>query len=183
MLEFLRKYQRYFFAVITVVIIISFSFFGTYGTLEPDMSHQQTAFTTVDGSAVKRQELDELAAFIGTDMQDKLILGGMWGPNFLNDGVIRKDFFESGMGYILATNYSDELIKDLKSRTEKEKRFKLYSHPDGGFINVESAWQYFSPQMKQNYELLRFTQNPGDAEAIAARISLFCKKSSFRLLY
>lgn len=179
MLDFLRRHQRYFFAVISVVIIISFSFFGTYGALDTDVSHEQTVFTTVDGTNVKRLELDELATFISTDMQDKLILGGIWGPNFLNDGVIRKDFLESGMGFILAMNYPDELLKDLKSRAEKEKRYKLYSNPQAGFINVESAWQYFSPDMKKHYESLRLAQNPIDAEALAGRISLFLQEKQF----
>lgn len=179
MLNFLRKHQRYFFAVITIVIIISFSFFGTYGTLETDFSPEQTVFTTINGTNVKRHELEDLALFIGTDMQDKLILGGSWGPNFLNDGVIRKDFLESGIGLILAQNYSNELLQDLKSRTEKERRFKLYSNPQAGFINVESAWKYFAPDMKNNYDQLILTMNPIDAEALASRISLFLQEKQF----
>lgn len=179
MLQFFRKYQKYFFAVITVVIIISFSFFGTYSTLNTEYPHEQTVFTTVDGTDVKRHELDEFSVFISTDMQDKLILGGIWGPNFLNDGVIRKDFLETGMGYILAMNYPDQLLTDLKPRVEKEKRFTLYSNPQAGFINVESSWAYFSPDMKYNYDLLRSIDNPVDAEALAGRISLFLQEKQF----
>lgn len=82
MLEFLRKHQRYFFFVITVVIIISFSFFGTYSTVNTEYPHEQMVVKTVDGTNVSRQELDEMATFISTDSQDKLILGGIWGPNF-----------------------------------------------------------------------------------------------------
>ncbi len=179
MLEFLRKYQRYFFVVITIVIIISFSFFGTYSSLNTEYPHEQTVFTAVDGSQVKRQELDELAVFINTDLNDKLILGGVWGPNFLNDGVLRKDFLESGLGLILAMNYRDELLRDLKPRSEKEKHFTLYSNPQANFINVETAWAYFAPDMKYNYELLRSIDNPVDAEALAARISLFLEEKQF----
>lgn len=179
MLEFLRKHQRYFFVVITVVIIISFSFFGTYSTLNTEYPHEQTVFTAINGTDVKRQELDELSVFISTDSQDKLILGGIWGPNFLNDGVIRKDFLETGMGFILAMNYPDELLKDLRGRSEKEKRFTLYSNPQAGFINVESAWTYFAPDMKYNYDLLRMADNPVDAEALAGRISLFLQEKQF----
>lgn len=179
MLEFLRRHQRYFFVVITIMIIISFSFFGTYSTLNTEYPHEQTVFTTADGTNVKRHELDELTVFISTDMQDKLILGGIWGPNFFNDGVIRKDFLENGIGYILAMNYSNELLKDLKPRLEKEKRSTLYSNPQAGFINVESAWAYFMPDMKYNYDLLRLGDNPVDAEALAARIALFLQEKQF----
>lgn len=179
MLEFLRKHQRYFFFVITVVIIISFSFFGTYSTVNTEYPHEQMVVKTVDGTNVSRQELDEMATFISTDSQDKLILGGIWGPNFLNDGVVRKDFFETGMGIILAMNYPEDLLKDLRSRSEKEKRFSLYSNPQAGFINVESAWTYFMPDMKYNYDALKNMVNPVDAEALAARISLFLQEKQF----
>ncbi|WP_044881252.1 hypothetical protein [Neochlamydia sp. EPS4] len=179
MLEFLRKHQRYFFIVITVMIVISFSFFGTFNTLNTEYPHEQTVFTAVDGTAVKRLELDELSNFISTDRQDKLLLGGVWGPNFLNDGVIYKDFLESGMGLVLASHYSAELAKDLRARSEKEKRSSLYSHPQAGFINVESAWSYFAPQMKANYNLLQATTNPVEMEALQARISLFLQEKQF----
>lgn len=179
MLEFLRKYQRYFFVVISIVIIISFSFFGTYSSLETEYPHEQVVFTAADGSKIKRQEVDELAIFLSTDMQDKLILGGIWGPNFLNDGVVRKDFLETGMGFILAMNYAEELLKDLKSRTEKERHYSLYSNPKAGFINAESAWAYFAPDMKYNYDLLKTAENPMNAEVLAARISLFLQEKQF----
>lgn len=179
MLEFLRKYQRYFFGVITVVIIISFSFFGTYSTLNNEYPHEQLVFTTIGGVDVKRQELDDLTVFISTDMQDKLILGGMWGPNFLNNGVISADFLSTGMGFLLAMNYPDELLKDLQPRSEKEKRFALYRHPQADFINVQSAWDYFVPDMQYNYELLRNTRSPIDAEALAGRIALFLQEKQF----
>lgn len=179
MLEFLRKHQRYFFFVITIVIIISFSFFGTYSTLSQNYPHEQTVFTAVNGTDVKRQELDDMTMFISTDAHDKLVLGGIWGPNFLNDGVIRKDFLETGMGFILGLNYPEELLKDLRPRAEKEKRFSLYSNPQAAFINVESAWNYFSPDMKFNFDFLRQVGNPIDAEALAARISLFLQEKQF----
>jgi hypothetical protein len=56
MLEFFRKYQRYFFILITIVIVISFSFFGTYSTLSNGSFREQIAFTTVDGTDITRHE-------------------------------------------------------------------------------------------------------------------------------
>ena len=63
MLDFFRRHQRYFFAVITVVIVISFSFFGTYSTLSNSSFREQIAFTNVDGTDVTRHELDEDGPF------------------------------------------------------------------------------------------------------------------------
>lgn len=176
MLEFIRKYQRYFYLVITCVIIVSFSFFGTYSTLGGDNYREQIAFTAVDGTPVTRGELEQLVMFIGTDSDDKLLLGGMWGPNFLNDGVVRKDILGTGMAQQLIAQYPDEVSQDFDKRLEKEKRFKPYAHPQARFIGVETAWTYLAPQLKQQYNILR-SQSSGIApEAVDARVRLYLEE-------
>lgn len=173
MLEFFRKYQTYFFGVITVVIVISFSFFGTYNMLPANSIHEQVAFTAVDGTEITRHELDEVVAFLSTDSDDKLLFGGIWGPNFLNDGVIRKDILETGIGNILAASYPTLIEQDLAPRLEKEKRYTLYSHPDAKFVGVEGAWSHVAPEMKGNFDALRRSNDPTSEKAFAARTSLF----------
>ncbi|MCE5316360.1 MAG: SurA N-terminal domain-containing protein [Parachlamydia sp.] len=176
MLEFIRKYQRYFYLVITCVIIVSFSFFGTYSTLGGDNYREQIAFTAVDGKPVTRGELEQLVTFIGTDSDDKLLLGGMWGPNFLNDGVIRKDILGTGMAQQLIAQYPNEVSQDFDKRLEKEKRYKPYVHPQARFIGVETAWTYLAPQLKQQYNILR-SQGSGIApEAVDARVRLYLEE-------
>jgi hypothetical protein len=106
MLSFFRKYQRFFFLVITVVIVISFSLFGTYNTLLKETSyHEQNAFTAIDGKKVSRTELDQMAIFLATDTHDKAVFSGAWGPNFLNDGVIVKNFLQTGLGTMLTYSH------------------------------------------------------------------------------
>lgn len=173
MLEFFRKYQRYFFLVVTVVIIISFSFFGTYSTLSEGNYHEQVAFTAIDGSEIKRSELDHLALFIGTDLEDKLLFGGQWGPNFLNDGVVKKDFFQTGLAALLAAQYSGEINQDLQSRLEKEKRYVPYIHPQAHFLSAEGAWSYFAPSISKNLELLRSSSSGTSSDALNAKIQLY----------
>lgn len=179
MLNFFRKYQTYFFAVITVVIIISFSFFGTYNTLPANTIHEQIAFTAIDGTQIKRHELDEFAAFLGTDNDDKRLFGGMWGPNFLNDGVIKNDFLETGLAEILVNAYPGLIDADLQTRSEKEKRYILYKHPYAKFLTVENAWAYFAPEMKTNFDSLRAADKATSPEAINARINLFLEEKRF----
>lgn len=177
MLEFFRKYQRYFFLVIAVVIIISFSFFGTYSTYNVDRMREGVAFTAVDGTPIKRSELDDVVAFIATDSQDKLQFGGMWGPNFFNDGVIKKDFFETGLAQILASQYRTELEPDFISRFEKEKRYVPYTHPQAKFISVENSWSLFAPGLKADFEALRLSKDPLDPAAFEARVNLYLGQS------
>lgn len=179
MLAFFRKYQTYFFAVITVVIIISFSFFGTYSTLSSNTTQEPTAFKAIDGTEVPRSELDELVLFIGTDNEEKRLFGGIWGPNFLNDGVIRNDFLGSGLAEILVSAYPEMVERDLQPRLEKEKHFTLYTHPQAKFLSLEGAWSYFSPEMKQHWEGLRSAEKSTSDDAFAARVALFLAEKKF----
>lgn len=173
MLELLRKYQRYLYLVITVVIIVSFSFFGTYSTLGSGTHREQVAFTAVDGTKVSRGELEQLALFIGTDGQDKLVLGGLWGPNFLNDGVVRKDFLQTGLAQELFAQYGSEIGPDLDKRLEKEKHFTLYTHPQVPIVGVETAWSFFAPDMKAKYEALKAQKQGASPKAFEARVQLY----------
>lgn len=173
MLDFFRRYQRYFFLVITVVIIISFSFFGTYSTLGSNRWREQIAFKAVNGHDVTRSDVDEMALFLATDNEDKMLYGGVWGPNFLNDGVIRKDFLETGIGQELALAYQDDLQEDINKRLVKEKKYTLYSHPQAPFLGVQGVWNYFAPQMMSNFTALQAAQNGLDPLAFDNRINLY----------
>lgn len=173
MLDFFRRYQRYFFFVITFVIIISFSFFGTYNTIPAENIREQVAFTAIDGSQISRSDLEEMMLFLSTDSDDKTVFGGAWGPNFLNDGVIRKDLLQTGLAEILAAQYEPLIAADLQKRLEKEKRFILYSHPDAAFLNIEAVWEYFAPDMKSNYGTLKKATQATSNEAVKARVRLY----------
>lgn len=179
-LEFFRKYQRFFFLIITIVIVISFSFFGTYSTLSAPTHKEQIAFTAVDGSAITRGELEEMSLFLGTDMQDKLLFGGLWGPNFFNDGVIKKDFLATGMGTMLAMQYSKELRSDFSdARLEKEKRFVPYSHPQAKFVGVNTIWTQLAPEIITSLENLRNQDDALSPEAFQDRVKLFLAEQQF----
>lgn len=173
MLEFFRKYQWYFFLIVTIVIIISFSFFGTYSTLNDGGFREQVAFTAVDGTQVKRSDLDQLMLFIGTDTEDKILFGGQWGPNFLNDGVIRKDFLETGLAQKLASGYPEAINEELQSKMEKERKYAPYTHPQAPFVGVEAVWNYFAPDIKRNLNNLRSLPSATAPEAVDARVNLY----------
>lgn len=173
MLEFFRKYQRYFFLVITVVIIISFSFFGTYSTLGSNSWREQVAFTAINGKEILSTDVDEMALFLSTDSHDKLYFGEMWGPNFLNDGVIRNDFLKSGLAQELASAYPEEIQEDIDIKSAKEKHFTPYSHPQAPFINVTNVWTFFAPQMNDYYQTMTSAKNGLDPAAFDSRIKLY----------
>ncbi len=140
---------------------------------------EQVAFTNVKGSAVTAHELGEMAVFLGTDAQDKMYFGGAWGPNFLNDGVIRKDIFETGIGELLLQTYATDFRGDLSSKSEREKRFNLYVNPQVKFIGVESVWNNFAPNMSNFYHVLKVANDPLSKDALNARIGLFMLERQF----
>lgn len=179
MLEFFRQYQRYFYLIITVVIIISFSFFGTYNTLNNNDKRDTIAFTAVDGTKVTRGELEQFAQFIGTDASDKLIFGGIWGPNFLNDGVVRKEFLQTGLAQKLYAAYTSDLGPDLESRHQKEKRYTPYTHPQLPLLSAESAWSYFVPEMRGLLQALKVQNQGSSPEAFDLRVSLYLTQTQF----
>lgn len=173
MLHFFRTYERYLYIVITFVIVITFSFFGTYNEILSSGGTDETAFYTVDGSKVSRADVQNIVHFISTDSEDKLSFGGMWGPNFLNDGVIKKDFLQTGLAEILILHYQNDLKEELQKKLEKEKRFSLYTHPQAKFVGVESVWNYLAPGMKTNFDTLRFSDKAVDPQTLASRVQLF----------
>lgn len=179
MLDFFRRYQRYFFMVITIVIIISFSFFGSYNQMSSSHPNEQVVFQAVDGSSIKRSDLEEMAYFLGSDSFDKKLSGGSWGPNFLNDGVIVNDFFKTGLAKIIVASYSPELEKDFSFRLEREKRYHPYVHPEAKFLSVENAWNYFYPAMKANYEQLKLSDSALSDTALNARVQLYLNQREF----
>jgi GcvH upstream region-like protein len=173
MLDFFRTYQRYFFLVITVIIVISFSFFGTYNALGSNTWHDSVVFKAVNGHDVTRADVDEMAHFISTDNEDKLFYGGSWGPNFLNDGVIRKNFLETGLLHDLVKAYPEELKGDIEKRLAKEKKYALYTHPQAKFLGIETIWTYFAPQMNNHFNRLQSSKNGLDKESLESRIQLY----------
>lgn len=173
MLAIFRKYQKYIYAVITVVIVISFSFFGTYGTLEGNKIVDQVAFVAIDGTEVSAVQLEEMVRFLATDAQDQLYFGMVWGPNFLNDGVIRKDFLENGAAIPLIQAYREDLAPSWQRKWAVERAFNPYVHPKEPAISSVNLWSYFAPQVVQYWDQLKEVKDPLAKEAIEARIRLF----------
>ena len=96
MLEFFRKYQKYFFVFISIVLVASFSFFGTFSTFSNDPKKEDRILAySVEGSPLMLSEVQSLARFIGTDREDTPGPGVL--PNLCNDGVVRYDLLKTGL--------------------------------------------------------------------------------------
>jgi hypothetical protein len=155
MLEFFRKYQRYFFMVITIVIISSFTFFGTYSTLggaeeRPDPIIGQM----IDGSKMRLSDVQKLSRFIATDRENSLEKRGEI-PNLCNDGVVRYDLIKEGLADLVAKEYFDSLKSDLQVRLDRVKRYKPYAHPQDPTLSAKEIWDHFVPELNQEIQTLQ----------------------------
>ncbi|MFI5333650.1 MAG: hypothetical protein ACHQT8_00610 [Chlamydiales bacterium] len=150
MLKFFRKYQRFFFVITTVVIVISFSFFGTFSTfLTQGEVADEVIGKAIDGSTLHKREVEELSRFLSTSMQDAHLLNQGKVANLFNDDVVKKDFLQTGMGSILAERFFEELRPQLEEKREKIKRFVPYTHPSVPFLSTDMLLEQFSPHTFQ----------------------------------
>lgn len=179
MLELFRKYQRFIFIVVTVVIILSFSFFGTYNTLSTGNWREDVAFRAIDGSEVTRADEEEMALFLATDADDKAYYGGVWGPNFLNDGVIKKDFLATGLAAEIVAFSPEDFRDDFLRRLEKEKSYQPYQHPGADFLSANAVWTYFAPEIPKNLQDLVNQADPTSPIAFQARANLYLAERKF----
>ena len=172
MLQFLRKHQRYFFVFITVAVVVTFSFFGTSKTARLPERRTQEAFIAVDGTSISRAELNSMTMFLMTESLDQIYNGSVWNYNFLNDGVISKDFFVTGLSSILAREYRSALKDDLKTRLDKEHRYQHYIHPQASFISVRNIWDSFIPEMGKNIDALKAGSENNDLFDVRTKLFL-----------
>lgn len=169
MLEFFRTYQRSFFLVITVVVITSFIFFGTYDALASQPERKDVVIgQTLDGSALRLSEVHKLSRFISTDREDSLQGRGL-APNFCNDGVIRHDFLRTGLADLIVSKYFQSLKGDLDLRLDKAKRYKSYSHPDAPFLSAKAIWDHLIPDL--NKELAALQAEPDASPSVFTHLS------------
>ena len=180
MLEFFRKYQRYFFVVIAVVIVISFSFFGTHQTITaPKEAPDRVLGSAVDGSQMKSRSIDEIGRFLWSDRMDTQLAEKRTMPNFFNDGVIRKDFLSTGIGVMLADAYFDEMKESFAAKVQKHKQFRPYSHPTAPFISAEMLWGQILPMQKVNLNTFLNEDAPVDAAMFSLLVDLYLGETAF----
>lgn len=177
MLYFFRRYQRVFFFVITIVIIVSFSFFGSYSAFQEPVREDHVAFKTLTGKEVYHQHFENMRRFLATDSTDFVEVGRR--ANFLNDGVIRKNFLENGLAEVTMDPYLKSLEGDLKRRLQHEKKYRPYVHPAAPFIGADSAWSFFAPDLKSNYAQLIEEKDATSPAAFKARINLYMEQEKF----
>ncbi|MCP5505245.1 MAG: SurA N-terminal domain-containing protein, partial [Chlamydiales bacterium] len=180
MLDFFRKYQRYFFVVIAVVIVISFSFFGTHQTInQPQKVEDRCIGQAVDGSKMMKSEVDQMIRFIWSDRSDITLAEKGIMPNFFNDGVIRKDLMGTGIGTLLVNAYFEDLQVELQEKMERHKNYHPYVHPTAPFISVKNLWAQVLPAQKMNLERFLDKATEMTPETFSLLVDLYLGETAF----
>jgi len=172
MLNFLRRYQKVVFGAVTAALIVSISFFGSYGAIasRPAKEEDSVIGTAIDGSNMSKLQIDKMVRFLATDKLDTEVVYKRAMPNFFNHGVIRFDFLQTGLAQMLVESYFDEVKDDLLDRVEKQKRFKAYVHPVAPFLSAENIWSQFFPSLYQSMQKVRaedFVVSPQNFKILA----------------
>lgn len=175
MLSLFRKYQKIVFLLVTVVIVTSFVFFGTYEVFTPKVQvKDEKLFQTIDGRTITQSYFSGLTRFLALEPLSLRSFG-----NILNDHVITKDFIESDIASIVIDQSREKILKDFEDRHVKEKSFRPYKHPIASDISAENVWVTFAPELKA--ELSKFTKIPdaSSADGIKSRFYLFLMERKF----
>ncbi|MGL4348816.1 MAG: hypothetical protein ACRCSV_05130 [Chlamydiales bacterium] len=155
MLGFLRKNQKYFLLVISIVIITSFIFVGINQKIpKGEVKKEILLGRGVDGSSIYVKEIEQMVRFCVTDRFDQPSMkNGI--INFLNDGVIRKDIIESGLANLLLENDFDRIRPDLQDKISQFQKFSSYIHPENPSISLENIYAKFSPELFDTLQKFR----------------------------
>jgi GcvH upstream region-like protein len=178
MFTFFRRYQRAIYFVITAVIILSFSFFGTYSAFTSGKGEDPVVFRTEDGTRMTRSEFNDYIHFLS---MDSLALGegGSVPSNPLNDGVLANDIIATGIGNVLAVRFSQEFQGDWMAKFGRERLFQPYHHPQAPFLSAMQVWSYFAPDLKESFEQFRTFSSVDPVEIYKKKAALFLAERQF----
>lgn len=170
MLAFFRRYQKIIFLFMTVMVMISFTFFGTTQSLIPRQKIQKGDYLfSVHKRKIYSNYFDQMVHFLELEPSFCADPFKIIELNPLNDGVISQDFLGSQLlsSVLSATEFSPVFF----ASHAREKEYKLYvSNKEN--LSVPSIWESFAPQLKQAYEKYCGLQECSFAELIDAKVEL-----------
>ena len=179
MFTFFRRYQRFIYLVVTAVIILSFSFFGTYSAFTSGKGDDPVVFTTVSNKRITRSEFNDYVHFFSTDALSGEGLSG----NPLNDGVIENDIISTPVGEALTKRFAPMFLKEWELRFKREKQFQPYRHPQAPFISAEQVWSYFAPDLKSSLEMYQTQDKESALDYYSAKRALYMAEKQFPAVY
>ncbi len=144
MLEFFRKYQRSFMIVVAIIVVVTFSFFGTYDAFVSMREKKDVAVgRSIDGSKLYYSEVRHLAGMLGLQ------------------GTFRQLMLETGAAEALAQGYFEILKEDWQARLVKARAAKFYSHPVFRELDAKKIWSHLCPGLNEEMDKLLAMEEVG----------------------
>ena len=183
MLTFLRVHQKTFLIAVTACVVVSFLFFGmSNGGSGGERIKETSIGKALDGSTITSQKVDRMVKFLSyshLDFLDDKIAS----PNWLNDGVLEKDFIKTSLGSFLAEKIFPKIEKDLSSTLQVAKSFEPYRHPYAPFLSAGGLWSQFAPEAtKVASEIIR-RDNRANSETFTLLSQLYTQQKSVPLMF
>jgi hypothetical protein len=171
---FFRKYQKLIFGLVGGVVVLSFSFFGTYSALmSPGQAPELVARTMPDGTRVSAREWEQLVAFLRSSRVSAHLMRDPLQANLINDGVIEADLLATGVAPLLGAALGEAGAKELAEREARERMMPLYVHPGAPSITAQSAWEQFAPGLAKQWNLWMAAQGSPSDERWQRRAELY----------
>lgn len=167
MLEFFRKYQKYFFVLIAVVTIISFTFYGTYSTISALGTHviNRPLGKTVEGETIYERDVKGLS--------------GLLDRSGLTNGLLENDLIAPGIADLLVHRFFANIRKDLEARLKKVQAYRPYAHPGAPFLKAEAIWNHFAPEINDNLKTLKSKTDEVKPETFSLLTKLYAAQAQF----
>lgn len=172
MLGFFRRFQRSIFIFITVMVMISFTFFGTSQSLIPSQTKAKKGdlLFSIQKRKIYTNFFDQMVHFLEIEPSFCADPFKIIDLNPLNDGVISHDFLAPQL--LSSVLQGSQFSSSFFASHAKEREYKLFASEDGKFSMV-SIWESFSPQLKHSFENYRaLNENSSFTELLEAKADL-----------
>ena len=187
MIKFLRKYQKFFFILITIVIVVTFSFFGTQSAMRSEKRPKNKIITKLyDGSNLTLFDIERMSLFLRSDVP--FSLQGNFLINLFNDNVFYNDFVQTKIAHLLVDKHFSLLQEDFEKKLEKVKKTRFYQHPLNANVSAINIWKKYKMEIFNLIEKVSKKEKV-DKEFIFDLFELYSQQLSFppelmrRILY
>lgn len=142
MFALLRRHQKVLFIVVGALVVLSFSFFGTFDILMRQGDADRVLCKSLGKRPIRERDVVALTHFLTHSPY-------AWGNelSLLHDGVIERDFLASGLGAALADTYLPALQQEIAERASKLRHFQPYEHPSDPHISLKALWKRIAPAL------------------------------------
>jgi hypothetical protein len=166
MYKFFRKYQRFFIIFIAGVIIVVFTFFGTYNRgVRFYKERDKKIGKSFDKRDIFLSEIEKISFFLSFE------------EAFFSKTTLQ-ELIEIGIAKELFKKYFEVLKGDFESRFKRVKNYTPYVHPQISLISAKNVWKRYNLSTKELLEKLQ-KKEKFDVDAFELLLKLYLEQKKF----